>query len=137
MRIKTIMLVLAAGTGISLLAPDSLPAQCSGCTSSSTCGNSATRGWCSAGCEGNVCSCADYKCSAAPAPPPELAAKLGESMLVATAGGAKVNVDLVTRCDGRREAFAVVAVPFGLAVMRVRPAPVEDEDAPAVAMAGG
>lgn len=41
-------------------------AQCMGCTSSSSCGSSSTRGQCSVSCTGTTCACLDQTCKPKP-----------------------------------------------------------------------
>jgi hypothetical protein len=61
---RRIVTAMAAGAALLMAwgAITPLSAQCMGCVSSSACGESTTRGNCSAECVGTVCACSDTKC---------------------------------------------------------------------------
>jgi hypothetical protein len=119
MRFQPLHLILAIGLLAPVLHATSLGAQtqggCRACTSSSSCGASTERGFCTFGCNTvGVCSCADALCERVLRPVTVVPREGGHA-------GAVLEAFSVTECEGRNELVALVPTPLGVAFLRLDP----------------
>lgn len=121
MRFQPLHLILTIGLLAPVLHATSLEAQtqggCRACTSSSSCGASTERGFCTFGCNTvGVCSCADALCERVLRPVTLVPRE------AAHAPAARLEAFSVTDCEGRNELVALVPAPLGFALLRLDPA---------------